>query len=170
MRLIFSVVKVAIIGRPLPVTLSEDTDNTSKSVNFKVSFEVSESLYRKFEYVVGRGNVSRRIEKFMMTVVEEYEEYGRSNMNDMWWTFSIVGVSIIGRPLPVTLSEDIDNTSKSVNFKVSFEVSESLYRKFEYVVGRGNVSRRIEKFMMTVVEEYEEYGRSKGKLGKLRSL
>ena len=63
---------------------------------------------------------------------------------------STVGVRIIGKALPITI-EDIDNTSKSVNF----QIDRGLYRKFEYVVGRGNVSKTIRKFMTAVVRKYE---------------
>jgi hypothetical protein len=67
-----------------------------------------------------------------------------------------VGVKIKGRELPIIFVEhieDMDDT-KSVNF----EVSKSLYKKFEYVVGKGNVSETIRRFMKAVVKKYERLG------------
>jgi hypothetical protein len=66
-----------------------------------------------------------------------------------------VGIRVRGKALPITsLIEDIDSTSKSVNFKVD----SGLYRRFEYVVGRGNVSGVLRKFMSAVVKKYERLG------------
>jgi hypothetical protein len=63
-----------------------------------------------------------------------------------------VGIKIKGRPIEIFI-DGIENT-KSVNFKVDGE----LYRKFEYVVEKGNVSETIRKFMMAVVRKYERLG------------
>jgi hypothetical protein len=71
MRKIITAVSVKIRGNELPITsFIEDIDNTTKSVNF----EVSKSLYKKFEYVVGKGNVSETIRRFMKAVVRKYEK------------------------------------------------------------------------------------------------
>ena len=63
-----------------------------------------------------------------------------------------VGVKIKGRPIEIFI-DGIEKT-KSVNFKID----ENLYRKFEYVVGRGNVSEVIRKFIKAVVKKYEKMG------------
>jgi hypothetical protein len=66
---------------------------------------------------------------------------------------STVGVRIRGNELPFALLvEDIDNTSKSINFKID----RNLYRKFEHIVGRGNVSKVIRKFILATVKKYEK--------------
>jgi hypothetical protein len=63
-----------------------------------------------------------------------------------------VGIKIRGRLLELTaFIDDIEDTNKRINF----EVDRNLYRKFECVVGRGNVSETIRKFMKAVVRKYE---------------
>jgi hypothetical protein len=63
-----------------------------------------------------------------------------------------VGIKIKGRELPITsFIDDMEDANKSVNFKIN----KSLYRKFEHIVGRGNVSEVIRKFMLATVRKYE---------------
>jgi hypothetical protein len=70
MRKITTAVSVKIRGNELPFALLvEDIDNTSKGINFKVD----RNLYKKFEHIVGRGNVSEVLRKFMLATVRKYE-------------------------------------------------------------------------------------------------
>jgi hypothetical protein len=65
---------------------------------------------------------------------------------------TVVAMKIKGRLLEFTaFIDDIDDTTKSVNFKID----RGLYKKFEHIVGRGNVSGVIKKFISTVVRKYE---------------
>jgi uncharacterized protein (UPF0335 family) len=70
MKKIQTVVAMKIKGRPIEIFI--DGIERLKSVNFKID----ENLYRKFEHVVGRGNVSEVIRKFMKAVVRKYEKMG----------------------------------------------------------------------------------------------
>jgi hypothetical protein len=67
---------------------------------------------------------------------------------------STVGIRIKGN-----LVEDIGiKTNETKNKSLNFKVDENLYRKFEFIVGRGNVSEVIRKFMLAVVRKYERIG------------
>jgi hypothetical protein len=66
---------------------------------------------------------------------------------------TVVAMKIKGRLLEFTaFIDDIEDTTKSVNFKID----RGLYKKFEHIVGRGNVSGVIKKFISTVVRKYEK--------------
>jgi hypothetical protein len=63
-----------------------------------------------------------------------------------------VGVKIKGRLIELTtFIDDMEDTTKSVNFKIN----KGVYKKFEHIVGKGNVSNVIRKFMLAVVKKYE---------------
>jgi hypothetical protein len=65
---------------------------------------------------------------------------------------TMVGIKIKGRLLELTtFIDDIEDTNKRINF----EVDRNLYRKFEFIVGKGNVSETIRRFMKAVVRKYE---------------
>ena len=66
---------------------------------------------------------------------------------------AVVSVKMKGKVLGFFI-EDIDSTSKKINF----EVDRNLYRKFQAVVGKGNVSEILRKFMKAVVRKFERTG------------
>jgi hypothetical protein len=66
---------------------------------------------------------------------------------------TVIAMKIKGRLLELTaFIDDIEDTNKRINF----EVDRNLYRKFEFIVGKGNVSETIRRFMKTVVRKYEK--------------
>lgn len=69
MKKIQTVVAMKIKGRLLELTTFIDDIEDTKRINF----EVDRNLYRKFEFIVGKGNVSETIRRFMKTVVRKYE-------------------------------------------------------------------------------------------------
>jgi hypothetical protein len=71
---------------------------------------------------------------------------------DMKRIQTVVAMKIKGRLLELTaFIDDIEDTNKKINF----EVDRNLYRKFQAIVGKGNVSEVIRKFMLAVVRKYE---------------
>ena len=64
---------------------------------------------------------------------------------------AVVSVRIKGKILDEVMNTEVDKPKEII-----FRIDRDLYNKFEYIVGKGNITKTFKKFVLAVVNRYEK--------------